>query len=76
MADKTAKPMSLQKALSEAKAHYDRGFISKLVADIVLQAPDISWQRNYRYNFLKRMENPLNMPAVPRSLSDLPVIEE
>ena len=76
MADKTAKPMSLQKALSEAKAHYDRGFISELVADMVLQAPDISWQRNYRYNFLKRAENPLNKPAIPRSLSDLSKTED
>ena len=80
MADKTAKPMSLQKALSEAKAHYDRGFISNLVADMVFQAPDISWQRNYnypkRYNFLKRAENPLNKPAIPKSLLDLPKRED
>ena len=76
MAEKTSKPKSLQKALLEAMAHYDRGFISELVADMVHQAPYISWQRKYRYNFLRRMENPLFRPAVPRSLSDLPKIEE
>ena len=76
MADKTCKPKSLQKALLEAMAHYDRHFISELVAEIVHQAPCISWQRNYRYNFLRKIENPLSRPAVPRSLSDLPVIEK
>ena len=57
-------------------AHYDRRFISELVAEIVHQAPYISWQRNYRYNFLRKIENPSSRPAVPRSLSSLPVIEE
>ena len=76
MADYTAKPMSLQKAIKEAKAPYDRRFISNLVADAVLQVPDISWQRHPRYNFLKWAENPLNKPAIPKSLLDVPKIEE
>ena len=76
MADVIAKPMSLQKAIKEAKAPYDRRFISNLVADAVLQVPDISWQRHPRYNFLKWAENPLNKPAIPKSLLDVPKIED
>ena len=76
MADYTAKPMSLQKAIKEAKAPYDRRFISNLVADTVLQAPDISWQRHPRYNFLKWAENPKNKPAIPKSLLNVSKIEE
>ena len=80
MADYTAKPMSLQKAIKEAKAPYDRRFISNLVADTVFQAIDISLQRNYdypkRFKFLKWAENPLNKPAIPKSLLDVPKIEE
>ena len=78
MADYTAKPMSLQKAIKEALAPYDRKFISNLVADAAFQAIDISLQRNYdypkRFQFLKWAEN--HKPAIPKSLLDVPMIEE
>ena len=45
MADFPAKPMSLQKAIKEALAPYDRRFICNLVAEAVFQAIDISLQR-------------------------------
>ena len=71
MAEKTSKPRSLQKALLEAMAHHDRGIIiSELVADMVHQVPYISWQRRYRYNFLRRIEQS-SRPAIPKSLLDL-----
>ena len=78
MAEKWSKPKSLQKALLEAIAHHDRGImISELVACMVHQVPYIAWQHKFshptgRYNFLRRIENPLSRPAIPRSLSDLP----
>ena len=65
MAEKWSKPKSLQKALLEAIAHHDRGImISELVARMVHQVPYTAWQRNFsqptgRYNFLRRIENPL-----------------
>ena len=80
MADVIVKPMSLQKAIKEAKAPYDRRFINILVADAVFQAIDISLQRNYdypkRFKFLKWAENPKNKPAIPKSLLNVPKIEE
>ena len=78
MADFPAKPMSLQKAIKEALAPYDRRFISNLVADAAFQAIDISLQRNYdypkRFQFLKWAEN--HKPAIPKSLLNVPEIEE
>ena len=77
MADFPAKPMSLQKAIKEALAPYDRKFISYLVADAAFQAIDISLQRNYdypkRFQFLKWAEN--HKPAIPKSLLNVPVPE-
>ena len=77
MADFPAKPMSLQKAIKEALAPYDRKFISNLVADAAFQAIDISLQRNYdypkRFQFLKWAEN--HKPAIPKSLLNVPVPE-
>ena len=78
MADFPAKPASLQKAIKEALAPYDRKFISNLVADAAFQAIDISLQRNNdypkRFQFLKWAEN--HKPAIPKSLLNVPEIEE
>ena len=75
--DFPAKPASLQKAIKEALAPYDRKFISNLVADAVSQAIDISLQQNNdlpkRFQFLKWAES--HRPRIPQALLNLPVPE-
>ena len=75
--DFPAKPASLQKAIKEALAPYDRKFISNLVADAVSQAIDISLQQNNdlprRFQFLRWAES--HRPRIPQALLNLPVPE-
>ena len=75
--DFPAKPASLQKAIKEALAPYDRKFVSNLVADVVSQAIDISLQQNNdlpkRFQFLKWAES--HRPRIPQALLNLPVPE-
>ena len=76
--DFPAKPASLQKAIKEALAPYDRKFISNLVADAAFQAIDISLQQNNDLpksfsEFLKWAES--HRPRVPQQLLSLPIPE-